>query len=106
MTDVLDYQKRKRYALGSYIRANRERLGLSYEEVGEVLGVHAITVRKWEASKTIKPMVWLAFQKAFLDKVPRGRTVKSDSGMKRWHTFYRMECKTERPHIIPDECLL
>jgi DNA-binding XRE family transcriptional regulator len=105
MTDVLDYQKRKRYALGSYIRANRERLKLTHEEVAEVLGVHAITVRKWEKSKTIKPLVWLAFQKAFLDKAPR-RVIKSDAGMQKWHTFYRVGCKISEPHVVPDECIL
>lgn len=104
--NVLDYQKRKRYALGSYIRVNRERLHLTHEQVAEVLGVHAITVRKWEKSKTIKPLVWLAFQKAFLDGEQRSKTIKSYIGIKRWHTFYRVKCKSEDPHIIPDECIL
>lgn len=59
---------RRRRVPGTYVRDWRSALGLTYEEVAEMLGVHPITVRNWEKTKLLKPMVKLAFDKAFRDK--------------------------------------
>ena len=59
---------RRRYATGAYIRTWMRKLKLSYDDVAEVLGVHPITVRNWEKAGRIRPIVKLAFDKAFRDK--------------------------------------
>ena len=75
---------RKRFARGSYIRRWRSNLGLTYEEVADTLGVDPVTVRNWEKSPSIKPIVKLAFDRAFRDNAKRV-TIRTRSGLKtRW----------------------
>jgi DNA-binding XRE family transcriptional regulator len=59
---------RPRRISGNYISRWRTELGLSYEEVAEVLGVYPTTVRNWEKSHTVKPLIKLAFDRAFRDR--------------------------------------
>jgi len=65
---------RRRIARGSYIRTWMRKLQLDYEVVAKVLGVHPITVRNWEKSKSVRPIVKMAFDKAFVDR-PRHKRV-------------------------------
>ena len=68
------YAAKARRVPGSYIRKQRSNLKLSYAQVAQVLGVHEITVRNWEKAELLKPIVKLAFDKAFRDK-PKHRVV-------------------------------
>lgn len=44
------------------------KLGLSYADVAQGLGVHEITVRNWEKQKLIRVVVKLAFDHVFRSK--------------------------------------
>ena len=72
-----DVEKRGKFATGRYIKRWMLKLDLDYATVAEVLGVHPITVRNWEKAKSIRPIVKLAFDKAFRDS-PRHRRAGPD----------------------------
>jgi len=68
------YAAKRRRVPGTYIRKWRSDLGLSYATVAQVLGVHEITVRHWEKAALLKPLIKLAFDKAFREK-PKHKVV-------------------------------
>lgn len=74
---------RRRFARGSYIRTWMRKLQLNYEVVAKVLGVHPITVRNWEKAKSVRPIVKMAFDKAFVDK-PRHKRLPSTAAVRDW----------------------
>ena len=67
--------RRKARNSGKYFRVWMRKLNLSYAQVAFALGVHEITVRKWEKQKLVKPIVKLAFDQVFRSK-PKHKVIE------------------------------
>jgi len=97
---------RRRIARGSYIRTWMRKLHLDYDTVAKVLGVHPITVRNWEKSKSVRPIVKMAFDQAFRRDKPAIRyrvPLVPDPYAPDYFTC-RPGCKVDGPHRVPIDC--